>query len=163
MVVLASIAVATIGWATFGDGPWLVAALAVLGALGFGHGLLRGAREWDVGMSGGPVSSGIQGGTWVVVERPAKGYTDRLRGYRVMVDGRAVGHLLPGRSVQAPVEPGEHVVQLRIDWARSRGLTVQVERDETARLIGEPRPAWAALFWSTLGSRRYVRLRPAES
>jgi hypothetical protein len=130
----------------------------------FAHAGRRGAREWSAGVAAeSDRPPGGRAGTCIVVERPAEGYADHLRGYRVVVDGRPVGQLLPGRSVQAPVEPGEHVVQLRIDWARSRAVPVRVERGEAARLLAEPRPAWAALFWSTLGSRRYVRLRPAGS
>jgi hypothetical protein len=162
MAVAASVAVVIVGWAALGDGPWPLAVVSVIGAALFGHGLRLGAREWRAGMSAEPgVRPSDHAGARIVVERPASRYPDRLRGYRVIVDGQMVGQLLPGWSVETPVEPGEHVVQLRIDWGRSRTVPVTVEPAGTARLVGEPRPAWSALFWLTLGHRRYVRLRPA--
>jgi hypothetical protein len=102
MLVSAGIALVVVGWATFGQGSWLIAALAVAGALGFGHALRRRAREFRAGTSGDPdAGSGVEVGTRVVVERPASGYADRLRGYRVMVDGRSVARL-PGLDTLAP-------------------------------------------------------------
>jgi hypothetical protein len=53
-------------------------------------------------------------------------WKDRLRAYRVTVDGLEVGEIRRGETKDFPVEPGSHEVVLRIDWCRSPTLEVDV-------------------------------------
>jgi hypothetical protein len=86
-----------------------------------------------------------------------------MRAYRVFMDGREVGELLPGERTSIAVAPGDHVVQLRIDWARSRAITVNQAEGQVARFAARPRAAWAAVFWVTLGVRRYPNLQLVDA
>jgi len=155
------VALVCVAWAIVWDGPWVLVAAAIPAVLSL-DAMRRSKREWQHGSRGGrEFAAADTTGARIVIERPAVGPSDRMRGYRVLVDDEAVGVLLPGRTIEVPVEPGEHVVQLRIDWTRSRAVPVRAEPNDVVRLEGRPRPAWAALFWITLGARRYPSLRVA--
>ena len=52
---------------------------------------------------------------------------DRLRAYSVVVDSQAVGKIRRGQTLELPVAPGAHSVQIAIDWARSPALEVDVD------------------------------------
>ena len=81
----------------------------------------------------------------VRVRRPEGGLRDRLRSYRVLVDGEHVGRLRPGGAVTAAVAPGRHVVQVRIDWTGSPEVAVEVGAGSTVSLVATPgRAVWAA-------------------
>ena len=54
------------------------------------------------------------------------GYADRIRKYRVLVDGTEVGRLGDGESLTVEVQPGPHTVQAKIDWCGSRVLDLAV-------------------------------------
>ena len=86
---------------------------------------------------------------------------DRIRAYKVFVDGEFVGKLGNDSSAQFPVEPGEHEIQLRIDWARSRCIRVRATPETPTRLLCSGRPTWQALYWATFGLRNYIRFEPA--
>jgi hypothetical protein len=48
------------------------------------------------------------------------GWVDRFRAYTVWIDGANVGKIRAGQNSAFEVEPGEHKIQLRIDWCGSR-------------------------------------------
>ncbi|HEY3926038.1 MAG TPA: hypothetical protein VGL75_15855 [Acidothermaceae bacterium] len=78
----------------------------------------------------------------LVIERAGGTYQNRLRRYIVYVDGRRVGTLGPGTGQQlnVEVEPGQHVVYVRIDWLRSKPLEIGVVQGRELRLtIDMPR------------------------
>lgn len=54
------------------------------------------------------------------------GWADRLRKYRVLVDGTEVGRLADGESLQHELQTGRHTVQAKIDWCGSRVLGIDV-------------------------------------
>jgi hypothetical protein len=84
---------------------------------------------------------------------------DRRRAYRIYVDDREVGHIRAGEVTCVRVPPGERIVSVRIDWARSNSLAVLLEPGERSYLYCEPRATpWTAVFWMTFGSNRYIRL-----
>lgn len=47
------------------------------------------------------------------------GYADRIRAYRVLIDGTEVGTIDNGESKTFSVEPGPHEMVLKIDWCGS--------------------------------------------
>ncbi len=51
-----------------------------------------------------------------------KGYADMTRSYHVLIDGEDVGTIKQGQTISLDVAPGEHEMQLKIDWARSNLL-----------------------------------------
>lgn len=73
------------------------------------------------------------------------------------VDGKQVGSVVEDAEARFEVTPGEHEVQLRIDWASSEPLRVNVARGATTTL--ECRPAKAASWLTGLAGRRgYISL-----
>jgi hypothetical protein len=59
---------------------------------------------------------------------------DRLRPYRVMVDGKRVGGVRNDMTEEFIVTPGEHAVQLKIDFVGSPVLRITVQVGETVTL-----------------------------
>jgi hypothetical protein len=89
-------------------------------------------------------------------------YTDKLRAYKVTVDGTEVGTIKQGTTESFPVAPGSHDVQLKLDWAYSPILTVDVPPGGTVRLQCRPRPnPFTVLWYSTVARKKYLRLEPA--
>jgi hypothetical protein len=84
---------------------------------------------------------------------------DRLRRYRVAVDGVQVGSVRAGETAVFPVEPGVHRVQISIAWCRSPTAEVEVPERGTVRLGCRPNPDLAsALKAITTDRGRYIEL-----
>jgi hypothetical protein len=92
------------------------------------------------------------------VTREPRGWQDRLRAYSVVVDSQAVGKIRRGQTLELPVAPGAHSVQIAIDWGRSPALDLDVARGETVDLRCAPNTAQPALRGMTTGRGEYVRL-----
>lgn len=104
--------------------------------------------------SGQHVSASIR------IDRPAGGYANRLRRFKIVIDGEPVGRLSPGEGRTFDVPAGSHTVCATIDWCRSRKLTLErSERDNAHLVCGNPPLATPlAIFWITLGCRRFPQL-----
>ena len=95
-------------------------------------------------------------------------YPDRLRAYKVLVDGEVVGRLRAGQTIEVDVQPGLHVVQARIDWCRSAPLEVNVGPRGAMLHVRTGMPGWKILLsilYITIWSRRYLVVeesRPAN-
>ena len=50
------------------------------------------------------------------------GYADSSRSYRVLLDGKLAGTVAPQRELRREIGPGEHVVEVRIDWLGSQPM-----------------------------------------
>jgi len=92
------------------------------------------------------------------VTREPRGRRDRLRAYSVVVDSQAAGKLRRGQTLELPVAPGAHSVQIAIDWARSPAVDVDLAPGETVDLRCAPNTAQPALVGITTGRGKYVRL-----
>ena len=51
------------------------------------------------------------------------GYADRLRSYRVHIDGSEIGVIDNGDAKTFALEPGVHNLVLKIDWCSSNTIT----------------------------------------
>jgi hypothetical protein len=58
--------------------------------------------------------------TYIEITREGGFWADRLRAYRIYLNGKRVSTIREGESQRIPVPPGLQTVQLRLDWARSR-------------------------------------------
>jgi hypothetical protein len=58
-----------------------------------------------------------------------KGYADRLRKYVVLIDDRKVGTIANGKVEEYYVDPGEHTIQVKIDWCKTKKLAFVADRD----------------------------------
>src|SRR5271156_3708012 len=48
------------------------------------------------------------------------GYADRLRAYKIVLDGAAIGTIRNGETKTFPIFPGPHSLSLKIDWCGSK-------------------------------------------
>lgn len=64
------------------------------------------------------------------------GYADRVRKYKVMCDGKHLGDIGNGESLEFETSPGEKEVFLKIDWCRSDKVRVNVPADGVVTLHG---------------------------
>ena len=70
-------------------------------------------------------------------------YRDSLRSYTVWLDGQVVGKISPGKSLAFSVPPGEHGLQLTVDWCRSPLQVIRLADAQTADFYCRP----AGAFW----------------
>ncbi len=73
----------------------------------------------------------------VTITRTDKGFADRNRRYRILLDGEEVARLRPDESWTAELTPGSHECEAWLDFTRSPNVTVS--GDATTRLELEPR------------------------
>ncbi|HEY3772591.1 MAG TPA: hypothetical protein VGL69_06345 [Solirubrobacteraceae bacterium] len=100
----------------------------------------------------------------IAIYREPRGFTDRLRSYKILIDGDQVGSIKRGGTVAIEVEAGRHTVQLAIDWARSQTLVVDtVPREEVNVRCWSNANPFLILYWATLGSQRYIGLERTGS
>ncbi len=96
----------------------------------------------------------------VRVRRDSDRLTERFRRYRILLDGVGVGAVKHGETVSVETEAGHHRLQVAIDWGQS--LPVELELgagDEVEVQCWANASPFTALYWSTLGRRRYLGLR----
>ena len=86
------------------------------------------------------------------------GYADRLRRYRVLVDGSEIGKIGNGETKTFQVAPGKHELLLKIDWCRSKpieflaseGASVTFLAKSNLRGLKLVAALWYALFaWNS--------------
>jgi hypothetical protein len=92
------------------------------------------------------------------IERSSHGWVDRVRAYDVVIDDEPRGTLTRGRRAEISIEPGEHVVYLRIDWCRSRTFKVNLQPGDRANFCCRPRSLLTALYGITFGRKNYIQL-----
>jgi len=73
------------------------------------------------------------GNTVIRVTR-TKSYADRIRAYRVLVDGQEAARINAGQTVEIPVDAGAHSVVAKLDWCGSPTLHCDVHEGETVEL-----------------------------
>jgi hypothetical protein len=90
------------------------------------------------------------------------GYADRLRAYRVVVDGSEIGRIRDGETRSFLVTPGKHRLPLKIDWCGSKqvefmavdGVPVTFQAKSNLRGTKLAAALWHSLFawnsWLTL-------------
>lgn len=57
------------------------------------------------------------------------GYPDRLRAYRIVLDGNVIGEIKNGQQLEMEVAPGKHQINLKIDWCRSNIVDSEMNQD----------------------------------
>lgn len=102
--------------------------------------------------------------TQITVRRTTS-YADRLRAYKVKVDGVVVGSVRARESVTVPVAPGRHSLVLRIDWCGSEQIDFEVQPGENVFFeCGSSLAGWRvllALFYIIFRTHHYLWLRRA--
>lgn len=62
-------------------------------------------------------------------------YRDKLRNYKVVIDGEERGVIRDGGELTFEVTPGEHEIQVRVDWIASTAITVKVPAGDDVSVI----------------------------
>ncbi len=57
------------------------------------------------------------------------GYADRLRAYKIVLDGNVIGEIRNGQQSELDVKSGKHQLNLKIDWCRSNIVDFDMNRD----------------------------------
>lgn len=100
--------------------------------------------------------------TQITVRRTTS-YADRLRAYKVKIDGVVVGSLRALDSATIPVAPGRHSMELRIDWGGSERIDFEVKPGEQVFFeCGSSLNGWRvllALFYAILRPHQWLWLR----
>ena len=58
------------------------------------------------------------------------GYADRLRAYKVVLNGESIGEIRNGETKEFPIGSGKHALSLKIDWCGSETVEFVVNREE---------------------------------
>jgi hypothetical protein len=90
------------------------------------------------------------------IER-GSGYTDCLRAYRVIIDGKTAGKIGDGEIMEFPITCGQHQLALKMDWCGSKTIRFTVADNEDVFTFDAksnvPNPMavyWYALFaWNS--------------
>jgi hypothetical protein len=94
----------------------------------------------------------------ISVTREGRPLRDRLRQYRVLIDGQYVGRLPFADTADFDVQPGSHTVQIRIDWTGSPEVAVDVRENEVLALRCRPSHGPFLAILDLIGRERWVVL-----
>jgi hypothetical protein len=88
---------------------------------------------------------------------------DRWRRYRVLIDGELAGLIGHGETEEFDVSPGQHVVQLKVDWCGSPPLSLDDVGTEGVELTcGPDYSPWFPLWRAIFRPGHWISLRPAN-
>ena len=71
--------------------------------------------------------------TKIILTRPSQ-WMNRIRGYKVLINGQQVGVIKNGATEEYLVEPGTNSVECKVSWCSSRTLPVNIQSGETTYL-----------------------------
>jgi len=86
-----------------------------------------------------------------------------LRRYKIFVDDAHVGTIARNGVLDVEVPSGHRTVQARIDWCRSKPVTIDAQPSQATEL--EVANHWGALLslWGvTFGAQSYLDLKPSR-
>ena len=61
-------------------------------------------------------------------------YNNRMRDYKIFIDGQQVGTIANGESKDFPTTVGQHIVRAKVDWCSSPDISVIVNDNQTKNL-----------------------------
>ena len=62
-----------------------------------------------------------------------------MRSYKMLIDGQTVGMIKPGTTWSGEIAPGDHSIQLKLDFASSVEIKFSVKAGESAGFQCKPR------------------------
>ena len=88
-------------------------------------------------------------------------YVDRVRAYKVMLDGDELGRIKNDTTSTFSVPPGAHELHLKVDWASSPVVSFDVAPGQEVRYACRPTTnAFFALIYSLFARKNYITLEP---
>ncbi len=70
-----------------------------------------------------------------IVLRRSSEWINRLRSFKVIIDGQQLGSIANGATSDFRLSPGKHLVQCKVDWCGSRAFEVDLKEGENAYLL----------------------------
>jgi|SRR5690554_50550 len=61
-------------------------------------------------------------------------YNNRIRDYKIFIDGQQVGTIANGETKDFPTTVGQHTVRAKIDWCSSPELSIELKENQTSSL-----------------------------
>ena len=61
-------------------------------------------------------------------------YNNRMRDYKIFIDGQQVGTIANGETKDFPTTVGQHTVTAKIDWCSSPELLIELKENQTSNL-----------------------------
>ena len=55
------------------------------------------------------------------------GYADRIRAYKIVLNGNVIGKIKKGQIVELDLPPGNHQLYIKIDWCRSNSVDFETD------------------------------------
>ncbi len=92
-----------------------------------------------------------------------KQFADRMRSYRIKVDGVKVGEIKPGESATIIIPDGASIIQANVDWGLSNELNIsEVTPNDTLTVKNTfSHKLWiplVAFYFATFGRSKYLEL-----
>jgi len=69
----------------------------------------------------------------IKIERASE-YNNRMRGYKILIDGQQAGAIASGETKEFSTTAGQHTVTAKIDWCSSPNISIDINDKETKRL-----------------------------
>ena len=96
-----------------------------------------------------------------ITVRRDKGWADKMRKYRILVDGAEIGQLGEGEVLRHEISDETHSIEARIDWCGSRRIPFQAQSEDLVFLVRSALRGWRlqfTLFYIVFNRRGYLIL-----
>ena len=93
--------------------------------------------------------------------RREKSWADKIRKYRILVDGLEVGQIGGGDMLRQWIENGPHVIEAKIDWCRSQPFLFETQSEDHVVHVRSALCGWRvlfSLFYVVFHRREYLTL-----
>jgi hypothetical protein len=88
-----------------------------------------------------------------------RGYADWIRSYTIRVNGKEVGAIRNGGTLEVKVALGVTTVEAEIDWAKAKPLTITTAPHQTIEIeVSNRWSAFLSLWAVTFGRNEYLTL-----
>jgi hypothetical protein len=61
-------------------------------------------------------------------------YNNKMRDYKIFIDGQQVGTIANGETKEFPSTVGQHIVTAKIDWCSSPDISINLKENQTSHL-----------------------------
>jgi hypothetical protein len=78
--------------------------------------------------------------------RRDKGWADKIREYRILIDGAEVGRLGENDVLHHELSDGPHLIEARVDWCGSQPLRLEAASGDSDILVRSALRGWRVLF-----------------
>ena len=88
------------------------------------------------------------------------GYKDKIRAYKIVLDGKVTGEIKEGQEISLDTPKGPHQLYLKIDWCMSNKIDFDIKNDETINFeCGNNTKFGMALLYVTVLRKQYLWLK----